>query len=105
MGCNMSDEITFTEEERRKINELAARNYQDMSPDELELYTRWIRARTLSEEEFQIKHQVLQAKLESDLEHSNELHAIAVEGLQMQTEIALEFLRKSMGGDDVGEVS
>lgn len=43
----------FTEEERNTITDLARREYQDMTAEEVQLYARWQSAKALADSEFE----------------------------------------------------
>lgn len=43
----------FTEHERDIITNLAKREYQDMTPEEVQLYARWQAAKALADSEFE----------------------------------------------------
>ncbi len=43
----------FTEHERDLITDLARREYQDMTPEEVQLYARWQSAKALEESDYQ----------------------------------------------------
>lgn len=45
----------FTEQERHTIDDIHKRNFQDMTPDEVQLYARWTATKAVADSEHQAK--------------------------------------------------
>lgn len=82
----------FTQEELERINVLATGKAENISVDDMKLFSRWETSNALAEKRFQEEMNALQEKTKADIENSKALNDAAVANLQAQKELALKRL-------------
>lgn len=99
----MDDWISqFTEEERNIINDLARRQYQDMTPEEVDLYTRWTTAKALADAEYQERMAAIRRESEAKVENSRIESQAAISAIEAARDAAIAFYESTFdtGGDE-----
>ena len=95
----------FTEAERKKITELAKREYQNMTPDEVALYARWESLKAVNDAEIQAQLNAIAATTEARISAIESLKQIAFDNLEAQRDAAIAWYESLIGGGDHGEES
>jgi hypothetical protein len=81
--------MAFTEQEREQINDVVRRELKDMTPEEVQLYTRWSTENALRDADFQSKMQTRADLMQARIDAANELHQAALDNLKAQKAAAL----------------
>lgn len=89
----MSQSEQFTEEEKERINQLATQNVDDLSQEDLELYSRWQVNSALINERFEIEREQQQALAEAKIDNARAIRDEAISLMKTRKEIALAKLR------------
>ena len=87
----------FTEQERRTIDSIYARNCEGLSSDEVQLLIAWENMRALHNAEFQAEQERLDALMEAEKAAKDEEHAQAMENLELTHQAALARLAAVRG--------
>lgn len=72
----------FTEAERNTMTDLAKRNYQNMTQEELQLYTRWNNAKALADSQFELEKQQKEALTAQQLSLAQQQTAAAIAAIE-----------------------
>lgn len=72
----------FAEAERNTMTDLARRSYQDMTQEELELYTRWNSAKALADAQFELEKQQREALTAQQLALAQQQTAAAIAAIE-----------------------
>lgn len=88
----------FTQEETDRINQLAAGNVSNPTPDDLELYARWKTSNALADARFKAENDALQAQTEQNTKMAQAYNKAAIENLNAQKELALARLEAVKNG-------
>lgn len=72
----------FTEAERNTMTDLARRNYQNMTQEELQLYTRWNSAKALADAQFELEKQQREALTAQQLALAQQQTAAAIAAIE-----------------------
>lgn len=84
---------SFSEDEKQRINQLAAQNVEDLTQEDLELYSRWQVNKALMNERFELEREQQIAITETKIENAKAIRDEAVELMKTRKEIALAKLR------------
>lgn len=86
----------FTEQERNIMTDLARREYQDMTTEELDLYTRWMSAKALAEAEFEAEQQQREAVTAAQLELARQQTAAAIAAITDIRDAAIAYYESTI---------
>lgn len=84
---------SFSEDEKQRINQLAAQNVEDLTQEDLELYSRWQVNKALMNERFELEREQQIAITETKIENAKAIRDKAVDLMKTRKEIALAKLR------------
>lgn len=84
---------SFSEDEKQRINQLAAQNVEDLTQEDLELYSRWQVNKALMNERFELEREQQIAIAETKIENAKAIRDEAVDLMKTRKEIALAKLR------------
>lgn len=84
---------SFSEEEKQRINQLAAQNAEELTQEDLELYSRWQVSKALMNERFELEREQQIAIAEAKIENAKAIRDEAVDLMKTRKEIALAKLR------------
>lgn len=86
----------FTEEERNVMTDLARRGYQDMTAEELDLYTRWTSAKALSNAQFELEKQQREAITAGKLDLARQQTAAAITAIEDIRDAAMAYYESTI---------
>lgn len=86
----------FTEAERNTMTDLARRNYQDMTQEELELYTRWNSAKALADAQFELEKQQREALTAQQLALAQQQTAAAIAAIEEMKDLAVAYYESTI---------
>lgn len=84
----ISQKETFTTEETDRINLLAAGAVDEITQEDIELYSRWKTSNALCEARFKIEQDTLIAESNARIEAANQIANAAIANLEAQAELA-----------------
>lgn len=90
---------TFTQEETDRINLLAAGAVQDITQEDLDLYSRWQTSNALCEARFKAEQDALIAESNARIEASREIANAAINNLEAQAALARARLEAVQNGE------
>lgn len=83
----------FTEEEKERINQLAAQNVEELTQEDLELYSRWQVSNALMEERFELEKEQQRAISQAKIENARAVRDEAILLMKTRKAIALAKLQ------------
>ena len=83
----------FTEEEKERINQLAAQNVEELTQEDLELYSRWQVSNALMEERFELEKEQQRAISQTKIENARAVRDEAISLMKTRKAIALAKLQ------------
>ena len=83
----------FTEEEKERINQLAAQNVEELTREDLELYSRWQVSNALMEERFELEKEQQRAISQAKIENARAVRDEAISLMKTRKAIALAKLQ------------
>lgn len=83
----------FTEEEKERINQLAAQNVEELTQEDLELYSRWQVSNALMEERFELEKEQQRAISQAKIENARAVRDEAISLMKTRKAIALAKLQ------------
>lgn len=83
----------FTEEEKERINQLAAQNVEELTQEDLELYSRWQVSNALMEERFELEKEQQRAISLAKIENARAMRDEAISLMKTRKAIALAKLQ------------
>lgn len=89
---------TFTNEEMDVINKIASGDLEGITPEDLEVYTRFKTSNAIADEKLQAELQALKDETDAKIEQAQELNAAAVANLEAQRDLALARLEMVKNG-------
>ena len=90
----------FTEAERHKIVELHQREFQNMTPDEVQLYARWQSLKAVSDAAIQAQLTAIENESQARIASTNQIKQAAFANLEAQRDAAIAWYESLIGGDD-----
>lgn len=84
---------SFNEEEKQRINQLAAQNADELTQEDLELYSRWQVNKALMDERFEMERKQHKAISDAKIESTKAIRDEAIALMKTRKEIALAKLR------------
>ena len=84
---------SFSEEEKQRINQLAAQNVEELTQEDLELYSRWQVSKALMDERFELELEQQKAISEAKIDNARAIRDEAISLMKTRKEIALAKLR------------
>lgn len=84
---------SFSEEEKQRINQLAAQNVEELTQEDLELYSRWQVSKALMDERFELELEQQKAISEAKIDNARAIRDEAISLMRTRKEIALAKLR------------
>lgn len=90
----------FTEAERHAINDIYKREMQDMTPDEVALFTKWNIEQALQAEDVKVKNDAIMEKLEAEKASFDAQADAAINALEQLTQAALKRLEGIGNGEE-----
>ena len=90
MGANeiMEQMETFTVEEQERINLLAAGKAENITMEDMELFSRWKTSLALADARFKAEAEAIKARTDAEIEHREKIAAAAFNNLEAQAELA-----------------
>lgn len=83
----------FSEEEKERINQLAAQNVEELTQEDLELYSRWQVSNALMEERFELEKEQQRAISQAKIENARAVRDEAISLMKTRKAIALAKLQ------------
>ena len=83
----------FTEEEKERINQLAAQNVEELTQEDLELYSRWQVSNALMTERFELEKEQQRAISQAKIENARAVRDEAISLMKTRKAIALAKLQ------------
>ena len=83
----------FTEEEKERINQLAAQNVEELTQEDLELYSRWQVSNALMEGRFELEKEQQRAISQTKIENARAVRDEAISLMKTRKAIALAKLQ------------
>lgn len=93
-----SEMETFTNDEKDVINRIASGNLEDITPEDLEVYTRFQTSKALADKKLQAELQTLKDETNAKIEQAQALNDAAVANLEAQRDLALARLEAVKNG-------
>lgn len=93
-----SEMETFTNEEIDVINKIASGDLEDITPENLEVYTRFQTSKALADEKLQAELQALKDETTAKIEQAQAVNNAAVANLEAQRDLALARLEAVKNG-------
>lgn len=84
---------SFSEDEKQRINQLATQNAEELTQEDLELYSRWQVSKALMDERFELEQEQQKAISEAKIENAKAIRDEAISLMKTRKEIALAKLR------------
>ena len=84
----ISNMESFTNEEKDIINKMAVGEIEEITPEQLEIYTRYQVSKALAEERFQAEMQALKDETDAKIEQSKQVNNAAIANLEAQAALA-----------------
>lgn len=81
--------IEFTEQEQNIITDIHKRNFENLTPDEVQLYARWKTAIALRDTEFQSKQDAMKNEMQARINLTAEIAETAKSNLAELKQAAL----------------
>ena len=94
----ISEMETFTADEKDRINLLAANKVENITFEDMELYSRWQTSLALADARFQAECKALQAKTQAEIEQQQAIKQVAFENLEAQAQLAQARLKAVQDG-------
>jgi hypothetical protein len=88
----------FTEAERAMINDIYKREFQDMTPDEVQLYGEWQAVNARLDANVQARRETLEAEMTANVEIYRETEKAAIDTLEALKDLALARLKAVENG-------
>lgn len=89
---------SFTNEEKDVINKIASGDLEGITPEDLEVYTRFQTSNALADEKLQAELQALKDETAAKIEQSRAVNDAAVANLEAQAELAKARLKAVQDG-------
>ena len=89
---------TFTVEEQERINLLAAGKAENITSDDMKLFSRWETSCALADERFKAENESLKAKTKAEIEQREKIAQAAFANLEAQRDLALARLEAVKNG-------
>lgn len=89
---------SFTNEEKDVINRIASGNLEDITPEDLEVYTRFQTSKAVADEKLQAELQALKDETAAKIEQSKAVNDAAIANLEAQAELAKARLKAVQDG-------
>ena len=86
----------FTEREKDVINDLARREYHDMTPEEVQLYARWTAAKTQADADYQHAQEQRDAITAEKLALARQQTAIAIAAIEEIRDHAIAYYESTI---------
>ena len=93
-----SEMETFTNEEKDVINRIASGNLEGITPEDLEVYTRFQTSKAIADEKLQTELQALRDETNAKIEQAQAVNNAAVANLEAQRDLALARLEAVKNG-------
>ena len=90
---------TFTQEEIARINLLATGNVEDITQDDMELFSRWETSNALAEARFEAEIETVQAESAARVEQMQSVATAAIANLEAQAALARARLEAVQNGE------
>jgi hypothetical protein len=88
----------FTETERTAINDIYKREFQDMTPDEVQLYGEWQAVNARLDADVQARRETLETEMTASVEMYRETEKAAIDTLEALKNLALAKLKAVENG-------
>ena len=88
----------FTASEQDRINLLAANKAENITFEDLELFSKWKVSSALADARFQAECEALQAKTQAEIEQQQAIKQVAFENLEAQAQLAQARLKAVQDG-------
>lgn len=88
----------FTGDEQDRINLLAAGKVENITPEDMELFSRWKTSLALADARFKAEAEALKARTDAEIEQREKVAKAAFENLEAQRNLALARLEAVKNG-------
>ena len=88
----------FTGDEQDRINLLAAGKVENITPEDLELFSRWKTSVALADARFQAEAEAIKARTDAEIEQRGKIAKAAFDNLEAQAELAKARLKAVQDG-------
>lgn len=88
----------FTVDEQERINLLAAGKAENITMEDMELFSRWKSTLALADARFQAENEALKARTDAEIEQREKIAKVAFENLEAQRDLALAKLEAVKNG-------
>lgn len=89
---------TFTNDEKDVINKIASGDLEGITPEDLEVYTKFQTSKALADEKLQAELQALKDETNAKIEQAQALNDAAIANLEAQRDLALAKLEAVKNG-------
>ena len=89
---------TFTTDEQERINVLAAGKAENITFENMKLFSRWETSIALADERFKAENEALEAKTKAEIEQREKIAQAAFANLEAQAELAKARLKAVQDG-------
>ena len=89
---------TFTADEQDRINLLAAGKVDNITIDDMKLFSRWETSCALADARFKAENEALQAKTQAEIQERKKVTQAAFENLEAQAQLAKARLKAVQDG-------